>query len=117
MTTAVKQLSFQFAIKIIKLCNRLNKSSSINRAILIQLLKSGTSIGANIEEASAAQSRRDFLTKMYIAFKEAKETNYWLRLFKEAKLISHTELDDLLKESNSLINILAAITKSTKNNL
>ena len=117
MDVTVKQISFDFSVKIIKFCNRNHKSLSINRVIIIQLLKSGTSIGANIEEASAAQSRRDFLAKMYIAFKEAKETNYWLRLFKEAKLISLTDLDELLKESNSLINILAAITKSTKNNL
>ena len=97
MATEVNQLSFQFAITIIYLYNKLYKQSSINKAILTQLLKSGTSEGANVEEASAAQSPRDFLTKMYIAFKEAKETNYWLRLFKAAKINSHPELSGITK--------------------
>lgn len=81
----IRDKSFQFALKIVSLNQKLvrNKKYVIAR----QLLKSGTSIGANIEEATAAQSKRDFIAKMAIASKEARETKYWLRLLKHSKLI------------------------------
>ena len=88
-----------------------------NRPIIRQLLKSGTSVGANIEEAEAAQSKRDFLAKMHIAYKEARETNYWLRLLAELKISNPNEINSLISESIILIRLLSAITKSTKRNL
>ena len=80
-----------------------------------QLLKSGTSIGANVEEALAGQSRADFLSKMSIASKEARETNYWLRLLKDSGIISKTEIEPLLAESESIANIITSIVKTTQN--
>ena len=76
-----------------------------------QLLRSGTSIGANVEEALAGQSRRDFLSKMLIAEKESREANYWLRLLKDIKLLIDT---DLLNESDEIRKILSSIVKTTK---
>ena len=79
-----------------------------------QLLKSGTSIGANVEEATAAQSKKDFISKMAIALKEARETNYWLRLLKRTGYI---EKDDLISESEEVMNILGAIVRTSRKNL
>ena len=80
------------------------------------MLRSGTSIGANVEEALAGQSRADFLSKMSIASKEARETNYWLRLLKDSGIISKTEIEPLLAESESIANILTSIVKTTSQN-
>ncbi len=79
-----------------------------------QLLRSGTSVGANIEEGKAAQSEADFLSKYSIACKEARETRYWLRLLSESGIISSEELVDLMAECNELIAILTAIIKKVK---
>ena len=68
-----------------------------------QLLKSGTSIGANVEEATAAQSRKDFISKMSIASKEARETNYWLRLLKDSKICNEINLRKYLDGSEEII--------------
>jgi four helix bundle protein len=77
------------------------------------LLRSGTSIGANVEEASAGQSRKDFLAKMSIASKEARETKYWLRLLQKSKLVDIDVTNELAK-IDELIRILTAIVKTTK---
>ena len=76
-----------------------------------QVVRSGTSIGANVEEAIAAQSRKDFISKMSISSKEARETNYWLRLLRDSKLCGDLALSDLLKESEEIIKILTSIVK------
>lgn len=81
----IKERSFKFALSIIKLYKKLQGQNEF--IISKQLLRSGTSIGANIEEATAAQSKKDFLHKMSIASKEARETSYWLRLLKDGDLI------------------------------
>ena len=81
------------------------------------MLKSGTSIGANIEEAMAGQSRADFLAKMSIASKEARETNYWLRLLRDSKLIDAHVLQGLLAESEEIIKMLTSIVKTVKSSL
>ncbi|MBC8384076.1 MAG: four helix bundle protein [Candidatus Cloacimonetes bacterium] len=117
MSKKVKDLSFEFAVQIVKFCNKLFKESRDNYPVIQQLLKSGTSIGANIEEANAAQSKKDFLAKMYISFKEARETNYWLRLIKESEITKSRETDELIKISLSLIKMLSSITYTTKKNL
>ncbi len=79
-----------------------------------QILRSGTSIGANLEEATAGQSRADFISKCNIALKEARETHYWLRLFTETKVVSAERLNGLLTESNELVAILTTIVKNTR---
>lgn len=110
----VKEKSYKFALEIIKLYKFLIKQ---NEYILSkQLLKSGTSIGANVEEALAGQSRADFLSKMSIASKEARETNYWLRLLRDGEIIDRKRLYPLLTESESLIRILTSIVKTTSTN-
>lgn len=78
------------------------------------MLRSGTSIGANVEEAQAAQSKKDFTSKMAIASKEARETRYWLRLIKESKIFAKsTGLDDLISKNDSIIRVLTKIVKTS----
>lgn len=80
-----------------------------------QLLKSGTGIGSNVAEASAAQIRKDFISKMSVASKEARETKYWLRLIQESKLVD-IDVSGLLKENDELIKILTSIVKTSTEN-
>ena len=110
-TSLIKDKSYCFALEIIGLYKILLKQNEF--VLSKQLLKSGTSIGANVEEALAGQSRADFLSKMSIASKEARETNYWLRLLKDSGIISKTEIEPLLAESESIANILTTIMKTT----
>jgi four helix bundle protein len=77
------------------------------------LLKSGTSVGSNVEEAQAAQSKKDFISKMSIAAKEARETHYWLRLLKYGGYIT---TDELLKDCEEIIRLLTSIVKSSGEN-
>ena len=84
-----KEKSYSFALQIIRLYKSLLKQNEF--VLSKQLLRSGTSIGANVEEALAGQSRADFLSKMSIASKEARETHYWLRLIRDSETISKTE--------------------------
>ncbi|MEM4197127.1 MAG: four helix bundle protein [Candidatus Anstonellaceae archaeon] len=107
----IREKSFVFALLIIDCYKFLN---SKNEYVLSkQLLRSGTSIGANIEEAQASQSRKDFLSKMSIASKEARETLYWLKLLKASNYLDeYPETDKLLEEINSIINILTKIVKT-----
>lgn len=82
-----------------------------------QLVRSGTSIGANIEEAQGAQSQRGFIAKMQISLKEAKETHYWLRLLRDTQVLKRNPADQLIKNCNELIYLLTAILKKSKENL
>ena len=79
-----------------------------------QALRSGTSIGANIAEAQCAISRKDFLAKMYIAFKECSETRYWLELLFKSNYIDAVQYDSIQSDCDELLKMLSAITKSTK---
>lgn len=106
--------AFQFALRIVNLCQRLSKNPGVGQTISKQLLRSGTSIGANVEEGQAAQSRADFVSKYSIARKEARETHYWLRLLAESQIVSLTQIDGLLTESNELIAILTSIIKKCR---
>jgi len=102
--------SFQFSIDIIKLYKRLREQKEF--IISKQILRSGTSIWANIEEAIAGQSKKDFLTKIFIALKEARETKYRLRLLQESDLYEDS-VEKNLKDIEIIINILTKITKTT----
>ncbi|MBN1967675.1 MAG: four helix bundle protein [Anaerolineae bacterium] len=106
----IQQKSFKFALEIIALYKTLQNQKEY--VLSKQLLRSGTSIGANVEEASAGQSRRDFLAKMVIASKEARETRYWLRLPQESGLAA-VDVSDALKHVDELVRILTAIVKTT----
>jgi len=103
---------FNFVIIVIKFCRELNHSVE-NKIIINQLLRSATSIGANYEESQGATSKADFRNKIRIALKEARETNYWLRLLKELK-INKVDLDDIVDESEQLKKILGKISSSSK---
>jgi four helix bundle protein len=108
----IQRKSFQFALKIIELYRHLQEKREY--VLSKQLLRSGTSIGANVEEASAAQSRRDFLSKMSIASKEARETRYWLRLLQKSQIVD-LDYSLILTEIEEIIRILTAIVKTTGN--
>lgn len=113
MRGRIRERSYHFALKVIPFCRELrhNREYELSR----QLLKAGTSIGANVEEATAGQSRADFLSKMSIASKEARETRYWLRLIADSNLAPAETVQPLLAESEALVNILTAIVKTTGN--
>jgi four helix bundle protein len=106
--------SFEFAVRIVKLCKHLEKQDRVSRTLANQLLRSGTSIGANVEEAQAGQSKADFIAKMSIARKEARETHYWLRLLKESGIIPDSQLSEIIQEANEVIRILTAIVKTSQ---
>jgi four helix bundle protein len=79
-----------------------------------QVLRSGTSIGANVEEAIGGQSRRDFLSKCSIAYKEARETRYWLRLLRDTDYLTPQQAESLLTDVDEILRILTSIIKTTK---
>jgi len=106
--------SFDFALRIIELYKILKSNNEF--VISKQLLRSGTSIGANIEEATAAQTKKDFVTKMANASKEAREARYWLRLLNKSNLIVF-DYRNYLNEIDELIRIITAIVKTAQSNL
>lgn len=105
--------SFDFALGIIELYKQLVAEKEY--VLSKQLLRSGTSIGANVEEATTAISKKDFTAKMSIASKEARETRYWLRLLDKSKLVN-LDFTKHLNEAEQLINILTAIVKTSQGN-
>ncbi len=106
--------SFDFALTIIELYKQMIEQKEF--VLSKQLLRSGTSIGANIQEATAAISKKDFTAKMSIASKEACETKYWLQLLDRSKLVD-LDFSKLNEEADQLINILTAIVKTSQNNV
>lgn len=110
----LQERSFRFAQMTIRLYKSLVEEREYVRSK--QLLRSGTSIGANVREASAAQSRKDFLHKMSIASKEARETMYWLELLQSTELTS-LDVSPLLAEAEEIDRILSAIVKTTSTSL
>lgn len=99
-----------------KLSNYISFKSKNEFVISKQLLRCGTSIGANVEEANAAQTKKDFVTKMAIASKEARETRYWLRLLSKSKLVQ-LDFNNQLQKIDELIRIITAIVKTAQSNL
>lgn len=108
--------TFEFARRVVKLCQLLDQRPGVSRTLANELLRSGTSIGANVEEGQAGQSRADFLSKLSIACKEARETHYWLRLLAATETVREARLSELLDEADQLIAILTTITKKTRKN-
>lgn len=111
----IKEKSFEFALKIIQLYKEM---VSKNEYVLSkQVLRSGTSIGANVEEALAGISKRDFTAKMSISSKETRETRYWLRLIKESGICVSELMNQLLIDIEEIIKILTAIVKTSQSKL
>lgn len=106
----ILEMSFDFSLQIITLYKKLIDSKEY--ILSKQLLRSATSIGANIEEAIAAQSKKDFISKMSIASKEARETRYWLRLLDKSKLVD-IDYSSYLNSAEHIINILTKIVKTS----
>ena len=105
-----------FALRIIKLYNYL-KSERGEYVLSKQMLRSGTSIGANIAEAEYAITKKDFLSKIYISLKEASETKYWLDLLHDADLLSDKEHSSIIVDCEELLKLLTSIAKTTAENL
>jgi len=112
----IKERTFIFGVAIVRLCNELSKRPGVSRNLGYQLLRSGTSIGANVEEAQAGQSRADFLSKYSISLKEARETIYWLRLIEASGTFDGEKLLPLKREADEIARIIGAIIVRTKNN-
>lgn len=107
----ILEMTFDFSLQIISLYKKLIEQKEF--VISKQLLRSATSIGANVEEATAAQSRKDFISKMSIASKEARESKYWLRLLEKSKLVD-IDYSNYLITVEHLINILTKIVKTSQ---
>ena len=105
--------SFKFGLRILKLYIHLRKKK-VDVGLCSQILDSGTSIGANVEEAVGGSSRKDFINKLQIAYKESRETRYWLRLLKEGEILDKKLADSFLKDCDEIIAILTAILNSSK---
>ena len=108
----VREKSFEFALQIIKVCRELRAFHEYE--IAKQLIRSGTAVGALVEEAVGAESRKDFLHKMSMAHKEARESHYWLRLLGASDLLQSRDLTALLSEADELVSLLTRITKTMK---
>lgn len=111
----IQDRTYNFALEIMKLVKELpynTATASLGR----QLIRSGTSIGANVEEAQGASSRKDFINKINIAKKEARETRYWIRLINDSHLTQNKSISSLLSEIVEIINILTTIVKTSEKN-
>ena len=109
----IERKSFAFSVRIVRLYKHLTQNRH-EFVLSKQILRSGTSIGANVSEAEYAQSKPDFYSKMSIALKEASETEYWLRLLYAGEYLSNTEFESLSKDVNELIRLLISICRSAQ---
>jgi len=110
----IRERTFRFGVRIVTMSNRLPRTAA-GFELAHQVIRSGTGVGANVEEADAAESKRDFIHKMKIALKEAQETRYWLRIIIESEMLIDEETKALYKESDELVRILNAIITNTLN--
>ena len=106
--------TFDFAVLIIQLCVKLDERPGVGRVLMSQILRAGTSVPSNVEEAQAAQSKADFISKMSIALKEARETHMRLRLLVPAKVVPESGLNPLIQEADEIKRVIGAIIVSTK---
>jgi four helix bundle protein len=111
----IQEKSFDFALQIIDLYKDLRFSQK-EFVLSKQILRSGTSIGANVEEGIGGFSRKDFAAKLNIAYKESRETRYWLRLLFKSQFINHNNFNLLISECDQIIKILTSILLTLKNN-
>ena len=116
MENVVLEKSFSFAVRVVNAYRYLNESKK-EYILSKQLLRCGTSIGANIEEAMGAQSKKDFVSKLSIARKEARETHYWVRLLEATKFFNESESRSLLNDIDEILKILTQIILTTKSQI
>jgi len=109
----VLEKTYSFAIRIVK-CYKHLTTEQKEFVLSKQLLRSGTSIGANVEEAIGGQSEKDFFSKMSIAYKEARETHYWLRLLRDTELLDEAISKSLLVDNEEILKLIGSIIKTMK---
>ena len=110
----IVERTFEFAVRIIQVCVKLDERPGMGRVMMSQILRAGTSIPANVEEAQSAQSKADFISKMSIALKEARETHLRLRLLATAALFPDKQLQPLIFEADEIRRVIGAIIVSSK---
>ncbi len=109
----IREKSYAFALRIVKMYKFLVQMGG-EQVLIKQVLRSGTSIGANVEEALGAQSRKDFFAKLSIVYKESRETHYWLRLLRDAGVLSSRESESLLDDCDELLRLSGSIIRTLK---
>lgn len=109
----VREKSYAFALRIVKAYKYLAEEKK-EYVLSKQLLRCGTSVGANIEEAIGGQSSKDFFAKLNVSYKEARETMYWLRLLKDSDILNEKESDSLMNDCDELLKIIGTIIKTMK---
>ena len=112
----IQTKSYQFAVKTVNLCRKLMDERK-EYILAKQLLRSGTSIGANIEEAIGGHSEKDFLAKLTIAYKEARESKYWLKLLRDTNYLTPEEEQDLFNDLEEILRIIGSIQKTIKSKI
>ncbi|TYQ27873.1 four helix bundle protein [Pseudanabaena sp. UWO311] len=115
LENVVQTKSYAFAVRIVKLYQHLINTKK-EYVLSKQILRSGTSIGANVEEEIGGQSKADFISKLSIAYNEARETSYWLRLLKDTDYLTPKEFESIYPDVEELCRIIGSIQKSTKGN-
>jgi four helix bundle protein len=110
----IKERTFEFARRSVRLYLHLQEQGKAGKVLSPQMLRAGTSIGANLEEADAGQSKADFIHKCSISLKEARETLFWLRLFEAEKIVETDRIAPMIQECNELVSILTVIIKNSQ---
>lgn len=110
----LRERSFTFACRIVRLCRRLSSVPGVHRQLCAQLVRAGTSIGANLEEAKAAHTRREFACKLGLVLREARETHYWLRLVEANELAEAGETRALVREADELVAIFTVAVRKAR---
>ncbi len=116
MENLVKEKSYKFALRVINLYKYIAETKK-EFVLSKQVLRCGTSIGANIEEAIGGQSKKDFITKMFISYKEARETHYWIRLLRDSGILESKLSESLLKDCEELLKLSGKIISTTRKSL
>jgi len=109
----IQEKSYDFALKIILFCYEIQQNKK-EYALTRQLVSSGTSIGANVEEAIGGQSRKDFFAKLTISYKEARESRYWLRLLRDSGIVVEEKANVLISDCEEILRIITAIQKTMR---
>ena len=112
--SVLNQKSFNFSVRIVKLYKYLIRKDKSFEPLYKQLLRSGTSIGANVSEAQSAATKKDFIYKLSISLKEARESHYWLKLLNETEIINKQEFESLNKDCDELERLLTSSIKTAK---
>ncbi len=112
--TDIRERAFEFSVTLLKFCRQLDQHEVVIQTISRQLVRCGTSIGANLEEAQSGETRSDFIHKNAIALKEAREARYWLRLLVASGFAANSTTKELQQEIEEIVKVLGAIIVSAK---